>query len=81
MKTTELQNKIISICEDSLSCWKDSNDINSPTHSSDDEAELMKLYYDDELYSDDCEVINTALQNLRYTILKVTKQYENNRTD
>lgn len=81
MKTTELQKKIIDICITELRCWKNSNDINSPTHSSDGETALLELYYDDELYSDDCEIINTALQNLRHTILKVTKQYENNRTD
>ena len=72
MKTTELQKKIIDICITELQCWKDSNDIKSPTHSSDGETSLLELYYDDELYSDDCEAINTALQNLRQMILKIT---------
>lgn len=69
MKPTELQREIINICISELQHWRNSNDITSPTHNSDGLDELMKLYYDDKL--DDCDEINTALQNLRYTILKV----------
>ena len=72
MKTTKLQNKIIDICITELQCWKDSNDITSPTHRADAEAELYKLDYDDELSSVYCDEINDKLQELRYTIIHLT---------
>lgn len=72
MKATELQKKMIDICITELQCWKDSNDINSPTHRADAEAELYKLDYDDELSSIYCDEINNKLQELRYTIIHLT---------
>lgn len=72
MKTTELQNEIIATCITELKCWFDSNDIHSPTHVSDAQAELDKFYYDNKLSSEACDEINEALQELRYTILKTT---------
>ena len=80
MKPTELQKKIIDICITELRCWRNTNDITSPTHYSDAEAELYKLDYDDELPSIYCDEINARLQELRYAIIKFTKD-ENNRTD
>lgn len=35
MKPTEKQKKIINFLIDQLKCWRDSNDIDSPTHNSD----------------------------------------------
>lgn len=72
MKTSELPNKIIKTCITELNCWIDSNDIDSPTHVVDAQFELDQFYYDDELPPEACDEINEALQELRYTILKVT---------
>lgn len=55
-----------------LHCWKDSNDLSSPTHTNDAQAEFDKFYYDDKLNPEECDKINDILQELRYTILKVT---------
>lgn len=72
MKTTNIQKEIITTCISELIYWYNSNDIHSPTHVSDAQAELDKFYYDNKLSDEDCEEINKALQNLRYTILKIT---------
>lgn len=77
MKATPLQKEIIVICEDELLNWRCGNDITSPTHDSDAEASLLDLYYDGELSFESCEEINLALQKLRHTILKVTKNNGN----
>lgn len=74
MKTTELQNKIIDICITELQCWRDSNDINSPTHRTDAEVALYELDYNDELNSIYCDEINDMLQELRYTIIRLTEE-------
>ena len=73
MKTTPLQNEIIDICITELQCWKYSNDIDSPTHRTDAEAEFYKLDLDDKLPSIYCDEINDTLQELRYTIINLTK--------
>ena len=33
MKSTEKQKKVINLLIHQLQCWKDSNDINSPSHN------------------------------------------------
>lgn len=33
MKPTEKQRKVINLLIDQLKCWRDSNDINSPSHN------------------------------------------------
>lgn len=76
MKATPLQNEIIDICIAELQCWKDSNDIHSPTHNSEGTVEFYKLYYDDKLPSSYCDEINDRLQALRLTILRLTKLQE-----
>lgn len=76
MKTTPLQNKIIEICKTELSCWQDSNDINSPTHYNEGEIALYELDYDGELEREDCDYINHALQRLRASIIEITKHYD-----
>lgn len=76
MKATPLQNEIIDICIAELQCWKDSNDIHSPTHNSEGSVELCKLYWDDKLPSTYCDEINDILQELRLTILRLTRLQE-----
>lgn len=46
MKPTEKQKKIINFLIDQLKCWRDTNDINSPTHNSDMEECFENLKYD-----------------------------------
>lgn len=73
MKPTELHKRIIDICISEMQCWKDSNDIKSPTHYCDGEVALYELDYDGELDQESCDEVNKALQKLRYAIYSQNK--------
>lgn len=73
METTELQREIIDICIDELQNWKNSSNLSSPTHNDDAEIALYRLDFEDKLGSIYCDEINDILQELRSTIIRLTK--------
>lgn len=72
MKANKNQVKIIDTIISQLEYWKDSNDIESPTHISDLEAVIESMVEDDEILSyKQSDSISTSMRNVLNIIRKV----------
>ena len=71
MKPTEKQKRLILLIEDQLSFWKNTNDINSPTHFCDiDEDINMYGMNNDDLSEEQSKELNLLLSELLTFIRK-----------
>lgn len=69
MKATELQTKIIDTCISIIKTWKNSNDINSPTHYVD-----ISEYIENDLF-EESEELKESLDNILAYLLDIIKMY------
>ncbi|MBO7692960.1 MAG: hypothetical protein J6Y28_01670 [Acholeplasmatales bacterium] len=69
MKPTEKQIQVIDVILSIIKTWKNTNDINSPTHTVDiHEFLYADLEIEDLIYSAETEELENSLCNLLYTI-------------
>jgi len=68
MKLNKIQKNLCDIIQYQISCWKHSNDITSPTHSSDIWEECSKL--DSLIKDEDITELESILRNLYLFIRK-----------
>lgn len=71
MKPSDSQLEIINKCITQLNWWKSSNDINSPTLSSDIEDTIDNLVIDNKLTEPQARNISGALHQLLTTIKQI----------
>jgi hypothetical protein len=72
MKANKIQIKICNTLSNTINFWKDSNDIESPTHLSDLE-DCHRVYLEDLVSEDDLRLINSKMEDLYWII----RRYKN----
>jgi len=70
MKPSSKQLKVIEFLEQQLKFWKNTNDINSPTHVG-DISEFSRANLDDVLSEDEIEDVDTLTTELYINILEI----------
>lgn len=71
MTPNKLHKELCDIVILQVNCWKDSNDISSPTHYSDNWEEVNKFVLDDKISEEDAEQLTNALDELYHTIKNI----------
>ena len=64
MKATPTQKILIQEVENQTHYWTNSNDLDSPTHYSNIETEILKLEFDASLSRDECKKFEEILSDL-----------------
>lgn len=80
MKTTDYQKQLCYIIEQQVNFWKNSNDINSSTHYSDNEETINMLDWDEEESKHLAHLLDELLNVIKHhphEKVKITIELEN----